>query len=424
MIRFLITGLFRDRHRSLLPVIVVSIGVMLTVVFHAWLNGIIGDSIEFNARFSSGHVKIMTRAYSENSNQMPNDLALLETSPLIDTLNKEFPQLDWVERIKFAGLIDIPNNSGETVVQGTAIGFGVDFLTPGSREASRMNIIQSLKNGHLPQKQGEALLSSEFARKLGLQPGNKLTLIGSTMYGEMSVTNFTLCGTVEFGTAPLDKGTIIVDLSDARKALNMENAAGEILGFLKSGYFDTQATNPVVSRFNEKFNKKEDEFSPLMVSLRDQENMGYLVDYAGVLLNVLIFVFITAMSLILWNAGLLGGLRRYGEFGMRLAIGEGKGHVYRSLIIESFFIGLAGTIAGTAIGMIFAFYLQKYGISFGETMRNATILMPTVFRARIVAGTWLIGLVPGVLSTFIGSMLSGIGIYKRETAQLFKELQA
>ncbi len=45
------------------------------------------------------------------------------------------------------------------------------------------------------------------------------------------------------------------------------------------------------------------------------------------------FIFIGAMSIVLWNAGLLGGLRRYGEFGIRLAMGETKPKIYKSLIL-------------------------------------------------------------------------------------------
>jgi putative ABC transport system permease protein len=109
---------------------------------------------------------------------------------------------------------------------------------------------------------------------------------------------------------------------------------------------------------------------------------------------------------------------------MRLAIGEEKGHVYKTLIIESFFIGLVGSGIGIFSGLAVSLYLQEYGIAFGDIMKNATILMPTVFKSRITPETWIIGFIPGVMSTLIGSMLSGIGIYKRQTAQLFKELQA
>jgi len=424
MIRFLLKGLIRDRHRSLLPVIVTSIGVMLTVVFHSWLTGVLGDSIEYNARFSSGHVKAMTPAYRNNMNQMPNDLAIIGTAKIMDSLSALFPFMDWVERIHFAGLIDVPDENGETVIQGNALGLGIDLLSSNSLEADRLNLQQSLRSGHMPRQPGEALMSHDFSVRLGIKPGEVFTLIGSTMYRELAVYNFILSGTVEFGTTALDRGTIITDLQDIRFALNMNDAAGEILGFNPAGYFDQEITDHIISEFNRRFYEEENIFSTMMISLRDQNNMGTFLDYSSRLIGMLLVMFITAMSIILWNAGLLGGLRRYGEFGMRLAIGEEKNHVYKSMIIESLIIGISGSVTGVLFGMIIAAYLQKYGIDMGIMMKNATIMIPNVFHARITAQTWYIGFIPGVFSALIGTMLAGIGIYKRQTARLIKELQA
>jgi putative ABC transport system permease protein len=83
-----------------------------------------------------------------------------------------------------------------------------------------------------------------------------------------------------------------------------------------------------------------------------------------------------------------------------------------------------GSVAGVLAGMGLAWYLQVHGIDLGKMMQNATIIMPTVFHARITPETWFIGFIPGVISTLIGTMLSGIGIYKRQTAQPVKELEA
>jgi putative ABC transport system permease protein len=424
MIRFLFLGLIRDRHRSMFPIIVVALGVMLTVVLHAWLSGVFGDSIEFTARFSTGHIKIMTSAYAENINQVPNDLAILNSSKLVDTIIKEFPEISWSERIYFAGLADVPDKSGETRAQSNVAGIGIDMLSGNNTETDRMNIRKSVKRGRLPEKKGEILLSESLSRKLKLKPNDTLSLISSTMYGEYSVFNFVMAGTVEFGTTSLDRGTIIADISDIRTALNMEDASGEIVGYFNTGYYSDEMAKKTVTRFNGKYNKAGDEFSPVMKSLKAQNNMGVLVDYASKLFEAMIAVFLVAMSIVLWNAGLLGGLRRYGEFGMRLAIGEEKGHVYRTLIYESVLIGIIGTIAGTIAGLSLAWYLQTYGINFGAMMKNSNIMMPTVFKARITEQTWFIGFFPGIFSTVIGTMLSGIGIYKRKTAQLFKELEA
>jgi len=424
MIRFLLKGLIRDRHRSLLPIIVTALGVMLTVVFHSWLTGVLGDSIEYNARFASGHVKAMTPAYRSNMQQMPNDLAILGAGKVMDSLQVLFPFMNWVERIHFAGLIDVPDENGETRIQGNALGLGIDLLTPGSLEAERLKLGESLRTGNLPSRPGEALMSHAFSVKLGISPGDVFTLIGSTMYRELAVYNFVLSGTVEFGTTALDRGSVIVDLQDARFALNMEDAAGEILGFNAAGFFDQEVTQKVIKDFNSIFYDPEDIFSTQMISLRDQNNMGTFLDYSTKLIGLLLVIFITAMSVILWNAGLLGGLRRYGEFGMRLAIGEEKNHVYLTMIYESLIIGILGSVGGVFLGMIIASYLQKNGIDLGIMMKNATIMIPSVFHARITPQTWYIGFIPGVFSALIGTMLAGIGIYKRQTARLIKELQA
>ena len=171
MIRFLFKGLLRDKHRSLLPFLITSSGVMLTVIFHAWMTGVIGNSIEFNARFSTGHVKIMTRAYSENATQSPNDLAILGTDTLAGIISSLVPEMDFAERIYFAGIVDVPDLSGETKAQGPAMGIGIDMLSGNMDELERLNIQASLKEGHLPVKKMEALLSKSFADKLGINPG-------------------------------------------------------------------------------------------------------------------------------------------------------------------------------------------------------------------------------------------------------------
>ena len=164
MIKFLLTGLLRDKTRSRIPVIVVTIGVMLTVLMHAYITGFMGDIIETNARVTYGHVKVMTKGYADNMQQTPNDLALVDVDTLTAALQKEFPGLTWSQRIQFAGLIDAPDENGETRTQGPALGIGLDLLTPGSPEITRMNLQESLVRGHLPEEPGEVLLSDVFQR--------------------------------------------------------------------------------------------------------------------------------------------------------------------------------------------------------------------------------------------------------------------
>ncbi len=422
MINFILKGLFRDKNRSFLPFLVVALGVMLTIFFHSWFKGIIGESIDFNAKFTTGHVKVMSKAYADNESLIPNDLALTGVDELIPQLTQQYPGLDWALRIKFGGLADVPDSSGETRTQGPAMGIGIDLLSDTTMEIQRLKLKNSLVRGNLPSEHGDILLSEQFSKNLGVNPGNEITFISSTMYGSMAIYNFRVAGTVRFGTSALDRGTIIADISDVRDALNMQDAAGEILGYFKTGYYDDELAHKLKTEFNSEFRENADEFSPVMVTLRDQGNMEMLLNYMEKVTLIMVAVFLLAMSIVLWNAGLLSGIRRYGEVGLRLAMGEEKGHIYRSLILESVFIGITGTIAGTLVGLGFAWLLQKYGISFGSAMQNAAMMLPSTFHARITPADWYLGFIPGLFSTVLGTMLSGVGIYKRKTARLFREL--
>jgi putative ABC transport system permease protein len=71
-----------------------------------------------------------------------------------------------------------------------------------------------------------------------------------------------------------------------------------------------------------------------------------------------------------------------------------------------------------------AYYLQVEGFNFGSIMKNSTMMISDVIRAKITPFTFVIGFLPGLIATFFGTAISGIGIYKRQTAQLFKELEA
>ena len=100
-----------------------------------------------------------------------------------------------------------------------------------------------------------------------------------------------------------------------------------------------------------------------------------------------------------------------------------KNNVFKLLLIEASVIGTIGSIIGTILGVIFCYYLQEVGIDISEDTANSTIIMPSVMRAYVTPNLFFIGFIPGLFSILFGTALAGRGIYKRETARLFKELE-
>jgi len=277
--------------------------------------------------------------------------------------------------------------------------------------------------GRTPQRPGEILVSEDFAQRLNFHPGDTVTLISVTMQGSMAVANFTVAGTIRFGVEAMDRGAMIADISAVRAALDMEDAAGEILGFFADFLYRDQEAKELVARLNSAYSDDADEFAPVMDTLSSQAGMADLLAMMEMFSGLVLVVFIAVMSIVLWNAGLMGSLRRYGEIGVRLAMGETKTHIYVTLIMEALIIGALGSLIGTAVGLAESYYLQAHGLNIGFMMKNASLFVSNVMRARVSPASFGIGFVPGLAATFLGSSISGLGIYRRQTALLMKDLE-
>ena len=425
MIKFLTKGLLRDRSRSLFPVLVITLTVTLVIFTIGFMKGIMNNLLLDSAVILTGHEKIITRAYNEESQLMPNDLALLDVDQLIHDLNQDYPDFFWSPRITFAGLLDVPDENGETKFQGPVIAFGIDFLNDESRQVEIWELERSLVSGKLPENRNDALISSKLANQLNLSAGESVTFIGSTMDNAFTTYNFNVSGTFNLRKGQTDKQMMLVDLSGARLALDMDNAASAIFGFTHSLYYDDESAVTLRTDYNTKSDSL-DIFSPFMLALRDGSQMGTLVDMSEAFLAIMGGVFLVVVMVVLWNMGLMNGLRRYGEVGLRLAMGESKGQVYRSMISEAVIIGLTGTVIGTGTGLALTYYVQENGLDYTkgiEALSNSSMVMPNIFYAQVTPDLFYIGFVPGVLATVLGTMLAGLAIYKREIAQLFKELE-
>jgi putative ABC transport system permease protein len=386
------------------------------------MGGVMNNMVSLTAKYQTGHLKIITRAYNNNAEQQPLDLALLGVDELLQDLKAEYPDLTWAPRIYSGGLLDIPDAKGETRAQGPVAATAYDLLSPTGVESNRINLEKALTMGTLIQNPNEILISQDFADKFNVKPGDTVTFFGSTMYGSMSFANFKVAGMLRFGIGMLDKGAIVLDLADARLIFDMEDAAGEILGFLPNDEYDFKQAENIKQTFNKKYADDTDEYAPVMLQLADQNGMDEMLAYASFATTLLTVLLILALSIVLWNTGVLGGIRRYNEFGVRLALGEEKKHIYRTLLVESVFIGAIGSVVGTALGLCLSVYLKKYGIDYGSMMDSVTMMIDPVMRAEITPRMFFIGFSPGILSMLIGSALAGTAIFKRNTAVLFKEL--
>ena len=426
MISFLFKGLLRDKSRSFFPIIIITLIVSIIIFFSGFLNGVYNSLFLNTAILNSGHVKVVTHAYNLEHQLLPNDLALLDANNLVEELENKYKEYTWTPRITFAGLLDVPDKNGETLSQSPVIGLGIDFLSSQSKQLDIWDLDKKIIKGNLFSNENQILLSEKLSDRLQVYPGDIVTFIGATMYGGFTTYNFTVSGVFDLNLGPVDKDMMLVDFSGAQNILDMEDAASEILGYDKKLFFSDNSTVEIRSEFNSQYSDSLDIYRPFMLALRDSNQMGTIVDFSNVIMGIILGLFLIVVTLVLWNMGIMSGLRRYGEIGMRLAIGETKGHVFKSMIAESVIIGFFGSIIGTTLGILLTSYLQEVGIDYSkaiDSLNSSNFAMPNIFYPQVTPDLFYIGFIPGILATVFGTMLAGRAIYKREMAQLFKELE-
>ena len=426
MIKFLAKGLARDKTRSLFPTIIITVTVATVIFALGFMRGMLNSVFLDTAVIISGYEKVVTRAYKKEMQMLPLDLALMDIEKMISDLNRDHPNYFWSPRINFGGLIDIPDENKETRSQSPIMAIGVDFFSKTSRQTELWELDKIIINGLPPKSPNDILISSKLAGKLEVSIGQKATFIGSTMDNAFTTYNFNISGIFNLNKGQTDKQMILLDISGAQEALDMNGAATEILGFTNDLFYNDEDAIEIRSSFNENNRESSDIFAPIMIALRDTNQMGTMVDFSNAALAVIGGIFLVIVMIVLWNMGLMNGLRRYGEIGLRLAMGESKGQVYRSMITESVIIGLTGTLLGTGLGLSITYYVQENGISYAEALEEMALknmVMPNVFYSKVTPDLFYVGLLPGLIATVLGTMLAGLAIYRREMAQLFKELE-
>ncbi|MBP7205454.1 MAG: FtsX-like permease family protein [Candidatus Cloacimonetes bacterium] len=422
MLKFLIKGVFRDRHRYLFPLLIVSAGVLIILLFQAFLRGYMGSFIRQTSGFETGHLKVVTRAYAELLSQKPYDLGFVDIQDELKAWSEAYPELEWAQRIHFGALLDVPDAAGETREQGEIAGFAINIFGL-EAERRRMGLAKGLAEGRVPTRPGEILISAKALARLKLKLGDPVTLIGTDANGSMAMAGFRISGTVRFGVEALDRGAVIADISDIRAMLDLPGGASEILAFFKDGEYNNARATAIRDGFNARFSREVEEFSPVMLAMSDQNDLGFLIAIMDGVFGMMSIVFIFILGIVLWNSGLMNGIRRYGEFGVRLAVGESKRHLYRSLILEAVIIGVAGSLIGVLLGVAVNWYFNLHGLDMSVFTRNTTLMTEDIVRTELKPQDALASLIPGVLSTVLGAALAGRAIFSRQTSQLFKELE-
>ncbi len=430
MIGFWFRGLFRDKSRFLFPFTVVAVGVALVVALVGFMEGVFMGMIDMTANIDSGHLRLVNKSFYDEEHLRPLDRSLANQQETHDWLDQHSaPEVDWSPRIRWGAILDVPDEQGETRSQTPVVGMAMDLISPDSKEVVRLHLKSSLIKGTLPKGFNEMLMGIKLAEVLQVSVGQTVTLLSQSFDGGLVTDNYKIAGLLQFGISAMDKKMVLIDLASAQNTFYMEDMVTDWLG-----YFPSSASFDRYEEVKERMNASLVDWTPpkdwakddvpIVLSIRDQQNIGAISDKFSVIKGFVVGIFTFLMVLVLWNAGILSGIHRYGEMGLRLAFGEPHWKLIMTLAIEGLWIGILGSVAGSLLGGAFTWYLQEVGINMGDNFAQTGLMINDVVRARMTVGGFVQGIVPGILASVAGTLVASMAIFKRSEANLFRELEA
>ena len=359
----------RNRRRSLLSGTAIVVATMAITFLFSYITGFLGDYQSNVVRFMTGHVRIRHVEYDENEQLNPLHLSVANYEEVVRKLESEAGVAAVVPRTRFFTAI---YRNDETF---GGVGLGVDF----EREREMMNIQDSLEQGRIPRNgEREMLLSAGLAEELGLEVGEKLTLLTKNKYMGMSGMTFLVTGIVRFQVAGFNDSFFLMPIDTAAHFLKMDAEATEILVMLTD---DRQ-----VDAFVESSKAILSDLGRDELSVQPWTKLGMIygmIRYAQNIYDIFALIFFLLASTVIVNTTMMVIYERMREIGTVAAMGMTPREIVRLFFLEAFYIGAIASFVGVLIGVAITLPLSRTGIDLTGVMEGVDMELSSVLYPQL-----------------------------------------
>jgi putative ABC transport system permease protein len=390
-----VRNLTRNTRRSFLSALSLVIALMLIVFAQGFIRGMLDMTADNTARFKTGHLRIAAEEYLRQERLLPLSEAV-NTGPELDAILDELPGVSArAGRIRFGVLLNHHDNSVP------AMGLAVD------PEAERgiLRIQSAISEGdYLSGAGDEIVMGIGLAEKLGIGVGDTLVLITQTAYGSPTGANLVVKGIVNSGVGQIDATHFFMTLVSAQDMLDMDGQVSEVIIMLD----DRAQASALATGLHKQLGDAG--FERVAVRPLSADPIIAYFSMAETIYFFIYMIILLVASTAIINTMMMVVFERTREIGMMKALGMTDRSVIGVLVLESGFIGLAGSIAGVLLGSALVLLVSSgQGIDFSGALggeANPT-LMSGIIRPQLtmiaVVGSFVLGLLLALAVGFVAT---------------------
>ena len=395
LLKMAFRDLGRNRRRTALSALAVTLGLALVLFFSAFIEGEMQGAMSNTILLQSGDLQV--RGASYDIQKMSLDWKDLIASPdqVVQQL-KGLPQvadatprllasgiLSWGEDSRGVQVIGIDPQAGPNAVFRKGLLAG-QFISADDREG--------------------ILIGKPLADKFHLQPGQQVNLLINTSDGTTDEQLFTVRGVYSTNTSSYDEGTVFMPLAKAQTFSGAQDHASLIFVLLHDHDQADQVAAALQSPNYQILTWHK--MNEVIVQTQDLANSFMVLFY-------LIVLGITAT--VVTNTLMMAVFERTREIGVLAAIGMKARRIMGQFLTESAMIATGGAIGGILLGVLINWYFSTYGFYIGNYGVTGMLLgdviyshmtLPTV--ARLTLLTYIITLVSSLYPAIAASRLEPV----------------
>jgi putative ABC transport system permease protein len=354
-------NVIRNRKRTLITCIVMTVGIGLYIGYDSVLSGMDRLTIDTMISYSSSALKVRTREYAAEAMGSPLEHGIPDPEGAMAAIRRAAPELSAVApRTLFVA--QASNYSDSEPLLAAAVDPEVDGKVFGVAGAVGEGSWLSSGGDH------EAVVAASVAGELGLKLGDGLLLSARSVYENDNADEYRVVGIV--GSSASLGGTASVYLSyrDARALLGAELPVTEIDAALaRAGSLDAELSGSARAAAKVRAVLPGLAADPVGEFAKDYLALRASKDKASLLLVVMILL-IAAVGIV--NTILMSVYSRIREIGVLRAYGMTQKDIRQLFTREGLIIGALGSLAGLALGALIDWYFTAKGLNIAATFGN------------------------------------------------------
>lgn len=375
-------NLWRNRTRTAITAGVVALAVLIAIFMRSMQEGTYNQMVDNVVGMYTGYVQVHQKGYwaeqsLDNSLDVTGDWqSQLAADPKVNAL---------VPRLEGFALASHGDMSKAAVV------LGIDPV----KEAPFSHLPDRVIEGeYVSQEKAGLLIASGLAKRLKVQLGDSLVLLGQGYHGMTAAGIYPITGIMRFGSPQLNDRLIYMNLATAQRLFVMPDRVTAMIVDLQAG----DAAVETASRLQSQLDSSLYEVMPWQTMSPELVQM-IEGDRAGGIITMLILYAIIAF-IIFGTVVMMMAERKY-EFGVMHAVGMSRLKLILMMLIELALLTSLGLVVGAFIAGPLVWFFHHNPITLGDELAAAyaefgmeavlpTAIDPAIF---LTQAYWVLGFV-------------------------------